>query len=182
MTVTNPQAPQPTPVKRPGAQHIPMATWFAIKRDYITGKFASIASAARAHNVNLETVRNHAKAERWAIARGNHFAKLEANLTNPQPEIPQDPPPTKPENTLPQDVQRIDRQIDRFNNLLDTATDARDIEKLTLAITRLHERKRIMLGIPLPGSQRPSRKPARPVARDIVMIEDPQPPSAQPPA
>ena len=165
---TNNQSPDSRPMTDPkpihppirSPKHHPLKTWLDMRRAFVNGE-GTIPTIARRFNVPPSTVQTKAKHEHWSRIRSKRIQaltkELEADPVQPPAITPQ--PSQNNENS---DVARIEAQLERLNNLLDVESDPRAIEKLTLAITRLYERRRIFLGQPLPGSQRPSRKPIRP--------------------
>jgi transposase-like protein len=151
------------------ARH-PLATWLAMRKEYLAGE-GSLRIIALKHGVPAATVQSRAKHEKWSVARATRFRHLQQQDEAPFAPTPQ-LPPSSTQIPVPTEIQRIEAQIARLNDLLDIESDARCLDKLTVSLTRLHERRRILLGIPLPGSNRPTRKPSRPQAsRDLGAVE-----------
>lgn len=52
-------------------------------------------------------------------------------------------------------ILRVRRQLGMLDSLLESAKEARDIDRIASAISRLSELERVLSGRPLPGSRKP---------------------------
>lgn len=161
----------------------PPATLIAAKRDYVHGIYATLPATARAHGIKPGTLIWHAKRGRWSVLRREWIARQHEALAADLPQPPPPVPPPSPGSHVPE-VQRIEAQMSRFNDLLDASTNATEADKLASVLSKLSERRRLLLNIPLPGSHRPSRVKPRPSFsfQGMQVEEAPPEPAAQPPA
>lgn len=158
----------------------PLATILACKRDFIHGVHRSIRTAALAHGLNPHTIRDRSDREGWQALRRDYLYQQDQKiLKGCQPEPP--PPPQTSSQSPASALAILDEQIDQLNQLFKSETDPAALDKLQSALSKASERRRILLNIPLPGSHRPSRKPARPVFDfGEPVIDDPPPSPALP--
>lgn len=100
---------------------------------------------------NTETARL-AQAKSVAARRANSLANAPLKLARILPE--QEP------RYIKDRLARVRKQLRRLDELMDAETDARMLERLATAMTRLAELERVLAGRPLPGSRRPSEERA----------------------
>ena len=130
-------------------------TWLKARRDYVAGK-GCLPEIARRFGIPVQTVQTRAKREKWSVARSAFIAR---QLEAPDVELPPAPPPP-PENpdALGLKVHRLELQLARLDNMLDSETDATKLDRLASASARLFDQWRILKNIPKPGSRRPGRE------------------------
>ena len=110
----------------------------------------------------LFTVETAREAQRKAAEsrRANRVAGGQEQPQQPQSSAPNPPP----DGFLSERLTRVRAQMERIEAMWTSENDAKTLDQLASAYSRLAERERLFRGEPLPGSLRPPANPARPSA------------------
>lgn len=107
--------------------------------------------------INSSNARELAQ-KRWQMQR-----EKEANPSNAVADaMPDAETPIQKDDARAEEIARLKRQIEHLDGLIESATDAKDLQMLTNARWKQFETWRILSGIPMPGSRKPAAdKPSR---------------------
>ncbi len=131
------------------------------RNEWATGQ-GTLAEVAKRHNVPPQTLVAWYRRENWTDARNRWLAKqLSDNETPAKPPAYAAKPKYSDDDTHARKIQRLETQLESLDSALDNARTADDWHKLSTARQRLFEQWRILSGIPLPGSRRPSKERPR---------------------
>lgn len=78
-----------------------------------------------------------------------------------QAEYTRDNTPLEPDRFVASQLTRTRAQIEQLNEQFESSTDPKELKALADALARLCEIERVLDGRPLPGSRKPSNRPAR---------------------
>jgi len=103
--------------------------------------------------------------------RNGGIARARNYEARQQAEHTQDNTPLEPAGFVASQLTRTRKQIEQLNEQFESSTDPKELKALADALARLAEIERILDGRPLPGSRKPSNRPAR----NSYAIPDPTP-------
>lgn len=128
-------------------------------------------------NARLFAAKAHAARKAKFVLRTHQQTIAEIK---PAADLPPQQPLTPPDSYTGDRLSRVRSQLDRLDVMMQTETDPQRLDRLASAQAKLAEQERQLAGRPLPGSLRPSNRPAA-----GGMIEQPQTsapgPSSMPP-
>lgn len=144
----------------PRTRH-PLALRLQCRNEWVTGQ-GTLAEVAKRHNVPPQTLVAWYRRENWTDARARWLERqLSDNETPAKPHAYAAKPEYSDDATHARQIQRLEAQLESLDNVLDNAKTADDWHKLSTARQRLFEQWRILSGIPLPGSRKPSKERPR---------------------
>ena len=138
---------------------LPLATWNEMRRQFVEGEGTIVNLCQKAGALPC-TAYARARREGWTRLRREREKAQLAALVPSVPAVPEIPP--TPENEMTQKLRRLESQLARLDDKLDTEEDAAKLDRLASAKTRLFGQWQILRGVPLPGSRHPAKERPKP--------------------
>lgn len=155
----------------PRTRH-PLALRLQCRKEWVEGQ-GTLAEVADRPGIPRQTLVAWYRREHWTTARNRWREKQLSDNDTPAKLLPCTPnPANNADNPHASKIARLESQLDSLDNALDNAKTADEWHKLSTARQRLFEPWRILCGIPLPGSRKPTReKQPKPAPQSYGPVE-----------
>lgn len=154
--------------------YYPLATWLALRKDYIQGK-GTLEPLCQKHGVVYDTAKTKSAEEDWTGQRRTWLERATKALVPPQ-EKELVTPPTQPQSASDTKLGQVERQLGKIDLLIEDSDDPKELNSLVQAKERLLNAWSLLTGFERPGirrrsSKRSSYQSAQPIEPDPVPVQ-----------